>query len=102
MAEVTLTIGDRNHIVACRDGEEPRLHTLGAMLDERWPVARRAAGNAGTERAMLLLALILADDLDESVNNPAAAPPRDDAGLAQLAERLERLADTLEHGASNA
>lgn len=101
MAEVTLTIGDRTHIVACRDGEEARLRELGAMLDERWPVARRAAGNSGLERAMLLLALILADDLDESVSRPA--PVATDAGvLGGIAERLERLAEALEDGATSA
>ena len=102
MAEVTLRIGDRNHIVACRDGEEPRLRALGGMLDERWPTARRAAGNAGTERAMLLLALILADDLDENASRPIAAAPADDGALARLADQLEHLADTLEDGAQNA
>ncbi len=101
MAEVVLQIGDRSHVVACRDGEEPRLRTLGAILDERWPAASRAAGNAGTERAMLLLALILADDLDEGAN-PAQSTPADEGALARLAERLERLADTLEETPASA
>lgn len=101
MAEVTLTIGDRSHVVACRDGEEPRLRTLGAMLAERWPAASRASGNAGTERTMLLLALILADDLDESATH-APSSPADDGALASLADRLERLAETLEETPANA
>src|SRR3546814_2769322 len=61
MAEVTLTIGDRAHVVACRDGEEAQFRHLGTLLDERWEVASRASGNMGNERTMLFVALMLAD-----------------------------------------
>ena len=96
MAQVTLTIGDRSHLVACADGDEPRLERLGAMLDERWPVARRAAGAGAGERAMLLIALMLADSLDEAQNAPPPAPDGNDPTLVAIAERLEALAEALE------
>ncbi|MEG3086598.1 cell division protein ZapA [Sphingomonas sp. PB4P5] len=94
MAEVTLTIGDRRHIVACRDGEEDQLRRLGEMLDARWPAAARAAGGMNGERTMLLVALMLADSLDEAERRPAA----DAAGdlLEKLADRLEALAESIE------
>ena len=94
MAEVTLTIGDRRHIVSCRDGEEDQLRRLGDMLDKRWPAAARAAGGLNTERTMLLVALMLADSLDEAERRPAA----DAAGdlLEKLADRLEALAESIE------
>ena len=94
MADVTLTIGDRRHIVACRDGEEDRLRDIAAKLDARWAAANRAAGGVGGERAMLLVALMLADDLDEAEARP---PEGADALLESLAERLETLADSLEN-----
>ena len=99
MAEVALSIGGRVHRVACRDGEEERLHALGRHIDERWPTAQRAAGNAGGERAMLFVALMLADDLDEAIMRPAGGGVGE-AALARIAERLERMADTLERDAS--
>ena len=98
MAEVALDIGGRIHRVGCRDGEEERLIALGRLLDERWPTAQRAAGNAGGERAMLFVALMLADDLDEAIMRPASGGVGE-AALARIADRLERMAQTLEQGA---
>jgi cell division protein ZapA len=97
MAEVTLTIGGRAHQVLCRDGEEMQVERLGRMLDERWADADRAAGGMSAERAMMFVALMLADDLDEARRNPPqpgglALPPG-------LADRLEQIAAALEESA---
>jgi len=99
MADVTLTIGDRRHTVACRDGEEDQLRRLGAMLDQHWATAQRAAGGLGGERAMLFVALMLADALNEAEKRPAGAA--DAAFASQIAEKLEALAATLEKSAAN-
>lgn len=95
MADVTLTIGDRRHTVACRDGEEPQLRKLGEMLDKHWSTAARASGGLNGERTMLFVALMLADQLEEADRRPPEG-----AGavlLEKVAERLERLAATLEN-----
>ena len=94
MADVTLTIGDRRHTVACRDGEESQLRKLGDMLDRHWSTAARASGGLNGERTMLFLALMLADELDESHRRPPEGAGA--AMLEQVAERLEKLAATLE------
>ena len=96
MAEVTLTVGDRRHVVACRDGEEAQLRRLGEMLDQRWPSANRASGGLNAERTMLLIALMLADSLDAAENRPAGDGGPSPAFLGRLAERLEAIADALE------
>lgn len=96
MSEVTLSIGGRSHVVGCRDGEEDRVRALGAMIDERWGPAQRAAGGLNTERAMLFVALMLADDLDEALSRPPEGAAVSETALARIADRLESLAATLE------
>src|SRR3546814_14871487 len=85
MAEVTLTIGDRAHVVACRDGEEAQFRHLGTLLDERWEVASRASGNMGNERTMLFVALMLAAALDEARRQPPG-----DSGVADASPYRHR------------
>ncbi len=102
MPEVVLQVGGRPHTVACREGEEARVRSLGTVIDRHWPAAMRAAGGFNTERAMFLVALMLADELDETQNRPPAAGEMSEPALAKLAERLERLADTLEQTPANA
>ena len=102
MAEVLLSIGGRSHAVACRDGEEPRVRQLGRMLDEHWPAAQRAAGGVNTERAMFFVALMLADTLDEAINRPPEGAAMSEGALRRIADRLERLAETLEETPANA
>ena len=99
MAQVTISLGGRAMPVACREGEEARVQLLGRMLEQRWAAASRAAGGAGTERAMFFLALMLADDLDETENRPVAGAAVSETAIVRIAERLERLADTLEQTA---
>jgi len=105
MAEVRLSIAGRDYIVACNDGEEARLMTLGAMVDEK---AREAGASGGLNETRLLLfsALLLADKLhDGAADNRTAgiASPTEalsshaiDA-LEALASRLENLALRLEN-----
>lgn len=99
MARVMLEIGGSRWPVNCRDGEEAQVTKLGAMLDARWEQAQRAAGNAGTARVLLLIALMLADDLVEAQARAAAPVPVPDssAALESVADILEELASALEH-----
>ena len=104
MAEVRLMIASREYIVTCKDGEEQRLQSLGAMVDD---MARQAGGPTGAlneSRLLLFSALLLADKLYDSGGVPtttATEIPDPAAGqaaetLEKLAERLEALADKLE------
>jgi len=101
MAEVSLSIGGRNHVIACREGEEPRLRKLGAMLDAHWADASRASGGLSGERTMLFVSLMLADSLEEAERRPTTGFTESQA-LTGVAEWLEELADALEKPAQNA
>jgi cell division protein ZapA len=94
MADVTLEIGDRRHVVSSPDGQEDQLRRLAAMLDAHWPMAVRASGGLSGERTMMFVALMLADSLEEANRRPAEI--KDEVLLTTIAERLESLADSLE------
>lgn len=96
MANVTLDIGGRAWPIACRDGEEARVRDLGRMVSDRWEVANRASGGS-PERALLLVALMLADALDEAERRPPAGAAVSEAALARIADRMEDLAAALEN-----
>jgi cell division protein ZapA len=100
MADVRLSIAGREYIVTCKDGEEPRLQTLGAMVDD---MAREAGGPSGglnESRLLLFSALLLADKLQDSKNgisSPAiSTTDQTDPAIAEAAHTLEKLADRLE------
>jgi cell division protein ZapA len=105
MAQVTFTIANRSHSVACRDGEESHLLALVERLQRHAPAAMRASAGTSSERTLLLIALMLADELDERDRAPAAAvstpqePELPQDLLEEIAERLEAVAAALEdHG----
>jgi cell division protein ZapA len=100
MAQVTLRVGGRAHVVACADGGEAQLEAIGRRLDAHAATAARAAGAAGGERMMLYIALMLADELSEAERAPGGGVSS--IVLDRIADTLERVADTLENSAPNA
>lgn len=104
MSNVVLTIGGRDHTVACAAGEEDHIAALGRLINDKLGTLPGASGK-NDSRSLLFAALLLADDLFEmrkaaSAPVPAPAPiPEPIASadeLEALAERLEAVADALE------
>ena len=107
MASVNLDIAGRTYPVACRDGEEPHLRAVAALVDRKAKEAALALGSMGEARQLLFAALLLADELKEvRAGGPGAAAPGIDPeiedALERLAERVEGLAERLESEAVNA
>jgi len=107
MSNLNLSIGGRTFAVACADGEEDHVLTLGRIIDAK---AQQSGQASQSESRMLLFAaLLLADENHElssrSGNGDAIAgapSPERDERLVRLAERLEKLADLLESDEPNA
>jgi len=97
MAQVSLIVGGRPYDLACRDGEEPHLLALGAMVEARFADAGRAVGGGSETRQLVMAALLLADELSE-LRAGGRDPAQDELakGLDTLAARLESLAERLE------
>lgn len=106
MGNVTLSIAGRLFTLAGADGEEAHIARLGRLIDEK-AAASGAAGQTET-RMLLFAALMLADELHELRNRPAAeaAQPAEISSalaerLALIASRVENLASLLETDAPN-
>ncbi len=92
MAQVSVTIDNRKYRLACNEGEEARLEQLAGMVDEKINELRRAFGEIGDQRLVVMAALTFADQLAEA--RQAADAERE---LAEGdATRAEAIAATLD------
>jgi cell division protein ZapA len=97
MASVRLEIAGRNYEVACRDGEEENLRSAARLVDAKSREALSGLGTLSESRQLLFASLLIADQLLDKPGAPVAAAEPDLAPRVEaLAERLEKLADTLE------
>ena len=113
MAEITLTINNRNYEIACDDGHEDHLRRLGAYVDRRVNDLAAAVGQIGEPRLLVMASLLIADELHEAMNKDAPAGNGNGEAngeviaafeerevevaeaLEACAQRLERIAATL-------
>ena len=105
MAEVDLTIVGRPYRVACRDGEEETLRAAARLVDAKSREAIAGLGTLSEARQLLFAALLLADQLVDQRPDAVPLPATDPEAIRRaetLADRLERLADSLENDAANA
>src|SRR5215218_2350355 len=112
MPQVTVTISGRTYRMACGEGEEGRLEGLAALYDGKIQDLRGSFGEIGDMRLHVMAALTLADEftenrakLDALAGEVAALQARAAVGeeraqvreaqLAEAADRIERLAKSL-------
>lgn len=101
MSNLTLHIGGRDYTVACAEGEEAHVSSLGALIDEK--IQAMGAGH-NEPRQLLFAALLLADELHDARHRgggaaaTAPAPQLDHHAdtLEALAARLENCVSALE------
>lgn len=99
MADVRLNIAGREYLVTCRDGEEERLLTLGAIVDEKAQEAVGSASGLNESRQLLFASLLLADQIADTPNtdtHDVPAPSQDHFETIKAVETLEKLADRIE------
>src|SRR3546814_3749252 len=105
MGQISLRVGERSHMMSCRDGEEEHLLRLAAMIDRKCNEATTALGVMPEPRLLLTAALLIADELAE-LKNGVAAPAPDDQGetrrLERTAGRIEAIRAALEDAQENA
>lgn len=94
MSNVTLHVGGRDYTVACAEGEETHVASLGALIDEK--IQAMGAGH-NEPRQLLFAALLLADELHEARQRGPSAPAAPAPQLDLHADSLEALAARLEN-----
>jgi len=112
---LTLSIGGRKHVISIAPGEEDHLLTLAGMVDAR--IGQLGLLGQTEARMLLIAALTLADELLAVQTAPTAEPapepeapplapaqidPELVARVAQLADRVEKLAARLEQSEEGA
>ena len=65
MAQVTVTINDRDYEIACDDGQENHLIKLSQFVDKRLRELTDVIGQVGDARLLVMASLLLADELSE-------------------------------------
>ena len=73
MAQVTVTINDRDYEIACDDGQENHLIKLSQFVNKRLRKLTDAIGQVGDARLLVMASLLLADELSEVYTEPGSS-----------------------------
>lgn len=101
MGQISVQIGGRSYVLACRDGEEPHLEGLANYLSGKATELTASLGSMSEPRLLLMAGILIADELFEhqragttetAVNDNVVEPAR----LETLTRRIEALALVLE------
>jgi cell division protein ZapA len=99
MAQVSVTIDGRKYRLACNEGEEARLEELAGMVDDKIIELRRAFGEIGDQRLIVMAALAFADQFADARHAAETGRERtrtEDARSEAIAATLDGLGARLE------
>ena len=68
MAQVDVSVYGQSYRIACEDGQENRLIDLAAMVDEKVMELVNQIGQVGSNRLLVMAALVIADELVDLKN----------------------------------
>lgn len=99
MSDVRLTVGGRHYTVSCADGQEENVQRLASVIDGK--LAAMGPNLSSNEaKNLLFAALILADELEDAQGRAVQASAPLTIDTDGIAEKLERLAVSLENAAT--
>ena len=104
MAQVDVSVNGQSYRIACEDGQEDRLVDLAALVDEKVLDLVDQIGQVGSNRLLVMAALIIADELVDLKNEAASSQELDDntnqqdtvLALQEITKRIENIADQVE------
>ena len=104
MAQVNVSVNGQSYRIACEDGQEDRLVDLAAMVDEKVIGLVNQIGQVGSNRLLVMAALIIADELVDLKNEVGSSRELEDdikqedmvLTLQEITKRIENIADQVE------
>ena len=104
MAQVDVSVNGQSYRIACEDGQEDRLVDLAAMVDEKILDLVNQIGQVGSNRLLVMAALIIADELVDLKNEAGSSQELADnsnqqdtvLALQEITKRIENIADQVE------
>ena len=104
MAQVDLLVNGQSYRIACEDGQEDRLIDLAAMVDEKVAELVNQIGQVGSNRLLVMAALVIADELVDLKNETGSSQVSDDNTkqentvlvLREITKRIENIADQVD------
>ena len=104
MAQVDVSVNGQSYRIACEDGQEDRLVELAAMVDEKVIGLVNQIGQVGSNRLLVMAALIIADELVDLKNEAGSSQELEDntnqqdtvLALQEITKRIENIADQVE------
>ena len=104
MAQVDVSINGQSYLIACEDGKEDRLVDLATMVDEKVLDLVNQIGQVGSNRLLVMAALIIADELVDLKNEAGSLQEQKDntnqhdtvLALQEITKRIENIADQVE------
>ena len=104
MAQVDVSVNGQSYRIACEDGQEDRLVDLAAMVDEKVLGLVNQIGQVGSNRLLVMAALIIADELVDLKNEAGSSQELEDNSnqqdtvlvLQEITKRIENIADQVE------
>ena len=104
MAQVDVSVNGQSYRIACEDGQEDRLVDLAAMVDEKVIGLVNQIGQVGSNRLLVMAALVIADELVDLKNEAGSSQELEDNSnqqdtvlvLQEITKRIENIADQVE------
>ena len=78
MAQVDVSVNGQSYRIACEDGQEDRLVDLAAMVDEKVIGLVNQIGQVGSNRLLVMAALVIADELVDLKNEAGSSQELED------------------------
>ena len=104
MAQDDVSVNGQSYRIACEDGQEDRLVALATKVDEKVLDLVNQIGQVGSNRLLVMAALIIADELVDLKNEAGSSQELADnsnqqdtvLALQEITKRIENIADQVE------